>query len=108
MRPVLHGDVTAAARALLMVPDAAREALCRRMIEEADFADRYARRMGRPHRDWGNGTLMAAARARPLADEPPLVEERYCRCLETVFRLLLEWRTARRMKVARERLGEGA
>lgn len=108
MRPVLHGDVTAAARALLLVPEAAREALCRRMIEEADFADRYARRIGRPHRDWGNGTLMAAARARPLAEEPPLGEERYCRCLETVFRLLLEWRVARRGSVARAGRGEGA
>ncbi len=96
MRPVLHGDVTAAARALLLVAPEAREALCRRMIEEADFADRYAKRLGRPHRLWGNGTLMAAARARPLADEPGLGEERYCRCLETVFRLLLEWRLTRR------------
>lgn len=108
MRPVLHGDVTAAARALLMVPAEAREALCRRMIEEADFADRYAQRMGRPHRDWGNGTLMAAARARPLADEPALGEERYCRCLETVFRLLLEWREARRGRAVRVGVGEGA
>lgn len=96
MRSVLHGDVTAAARALLMVPAAARETLCRRMIQEADFADRYAKRLGRPHRDWGNGTLMAAARARPLADEPSLGEERYCQCLEMVFRELLEWRAARR------------
>lgn len=96
MRPVLHGDVTAAARALLLVPEGARETLCRRMIEEADFADRYAKRLGRPHRHWGNGTLMAAARARPLADEPSLGEERYCACLELVFRALLEWRAARR------------
>lgn len=96
MRPILHGDVTAAARALLLVPETAREALCRRMIEEADFADRYAKRLGRPHRLWGNGTLMAAARARPLAEEPALGEERYCRCLELVFRQLLAWRAARR------------
>ncbi|MCJ7873735.1 hypothetical protein Q4577_13335 [Marinovum sp. 2_MG-2023] len=96
MRPVLHGDVTAAARAMLMVPAEAREGLCRRMIEEADFADRYAKRLGRAHRDWGNGTLMAAARVRPLAAEPPLGEDAYCRCLETVFHLLLEWRSTRR------------
>lgn len=100
MRPVGHGDVTAAARAMLCVPPVAREALCKRMIQEADFADRYAKRMGRPHRDWGNGTLMAAARARPLADEPHLGEERYCRCLETVFRLLLEWRVSRKRRAA--------
>ena len=96
MRPVLHGDVTAAARALLMVPVAARETLCQRMIEEADFADRYAKRLGHPHRVWGNGTLMAAARARPLAEEPALGEESYCRCLEMVFHTLLAWRAARR------------
>ncbi|WP_323764909.1 hypothetical protein [Marinovum sp.] len=101
MRPVLHGDVTAAARALLMVPESAREALCHRMIEEADFADRYAKRLGRPHRLWGNGTLMAAARARPLADEPALGEARYCRCLEQVFRALLDWRAARQTAARR-------
>lgn len=96
MRQVFHSDVTAAARAMLQVPRAGREALCRRMIQEADCADRYTRRMGRPHRDMGNGTLLAAARMRPLADEPHLGDEEYCRCLEMVFRLLLEWRQARR------------
>ncbi len=97
MRQVLHGDVTAAARAMLCVPKEAREALCRRMIEEADVADRYTRRIGRPHRDWGNGTLMACARMRPLANEPALGDIDYCGCLEMVFRLLLEWRLSRRV-----------
>ena len=38
MRPILHGDVSDAARALLAAPSEARERLCRRMIAEADAA----------------------------------------------------------------------
>ncbi|MBS0124254.1 hypothetical protein [Thetidibacter halocola] len=61
MRPVLHGDVIAAARAILPLPPLAREAAARRLVAQAEAADRYRKRMGRVHRDWGNGTLMGAA-----------------------------------------------
>ncbi|WP_425101189.1 hypothetical protein [Tropicibacter sp. S64] len=61
MRPVLHGDVSAAARVLLMVPACAREALARRLVTQAEAADRYRKRLGKAHPFWGNGTLMAAA-----------------------------------------------
>jgi hypothetical protein len=71
------------------------------MIEEAHIADRYTRRIGRQHRDWGNGTLMASARMRPLADEPSLGDIEYCRCLEMVFHELLEWRVSRRGRMNR-------
>lgn len=70
MRPVLPGDVSAAARALLAVPPAERLDLARRLLLEADAADRYRRRFRRAHALWGNGTLRAAALARRLAPEP--------------------------------------
>lgn len=71
MRPVLHSDVIAAARALVPLPPRARDAAARRLVAQADAADRYRKHMGHAHRVWGNGTLMAAAGpgvSRPLAD----------------------------------------
>jgi len=92
MRPVLHGDVSNAARALLHVPRALRRDLCARMMREAEAADVYARRAGRLHPFWGNGSLMSAARKRVLADEPTFDDADYCACFEMVLRGLFDFR----------------
>ncbi len=89
MRPVLHGDVSAAARALLAVPPAAREDLCARMIREAECAHVFMLRTGRPHPLWGNGSLMAAARRRVLRDEPGFDDVAYCHCFEMVLQAVV-------------------
>lgn len=89
MRPVLHGDVSNAARALLHVPRALRQDLCARMLCEAEAADIYAQRQGRLHPLWGNGSLMSAARKRVLADEPGFDDVDYCDCFEMVLRGLV-------------------
>ncbi len=95
MRPILHGDVSDAARALLASPMAGRERLCRRMIAEADAALSHVNRTGRLHPDWGNGSLMAAARTHRLAPEPGFHDLDYCRCMETVLACLIEHESAR-------------
>lgn len=85
MRPVMHGDLTAAARHLLALPDALRAPQCARLIAQADAADRYRKRFGRAHPAWGNGTLMAAARQHPLPREPRLNDPDYALCLILVL-----------------------
>lgn len=95
MRPVLHGDVSNAARALLYVPHALRRRLCDRMIMESQAADEYVRETGHIHPLWGNGSLMSAARKRMLADEPGFDDADYCACFEMVLRRLVAWRTNR-------------
>ncbi|QBF32262.1 hypothetical protein [Thalassococcus sp. S3] len=90
MRPVLHGDVTSAARVLLGTPEAQRRWMCRQMIGEAVLAERHRLRTGRMHPRWGNGSLMAAARRRVLADEPTFDDPDYCGCVETVLQCLIE------------------
>lgn len=90
MRPVLHGDVSSAARVLLCMPDADRRSACQRMILEAEAAERHMRRWRRAHPLWGNGSLMSAARKRMLADEPGFDDADYCLCFETVLRCLIE------------------
>lgn len=91
MRPVLHGDISAAARALLAAPPAERRRLCARMIAEAELADRHMCATGRLHPVLGNGSLMAAARNRVLADEPGFDDLSYCQCFEMVLHLLIRF-----------------
>jgi hypothetical protein len=86
MRTVLLSDVSAAARVLLGVPKFQRARLCARMLREADHADRYLRKQGKLHPKWGNGTLLAVARTRPLSSEPSFDDVDYCSCFELVLR----------------------
>lgn len=95
MRPLLPGDLIAAARVLLAVPEAERPVAIRRMIAEAEIADRYRKRLGRGHRLYGNGSLMAAAMRRQLLPEPFLGDPDYLDCLATVIRALSERHGAR-------------
>ncbi len=95
MRPVLHGDVVAAARVLLRVPEAGRRALMRQLLEQASVADRFRKRLGRGHPVWGNGSLMAVAMGRPMMREPFLDDPDYCRCLVVVLKTLILWRSER-------------
>ncbi len=67
MRKVLLCDLTAAAQILALRPASDRAALLDSLIDQAHAADRYARRFGRLHPVWGNGSLMARA----LAEWPP-------------------------------------
>lgn len=92
MRPILHGDVSTAARALLAVAPGQRADLCRCLIGEAEAADGHMRRTGRLHPLWGNGSLMSAARRRFLADEPGFDDQGYCQCFEIVLRALVAHR----------------
>lgn len=92
MRPVLHGDVTAAARALLPLPEEVRPAALRGMLARAGAADAYRKRFGRGHPDWGNGSLMAVALRGVAGPEPFLDAPDYCRCLALVFEELVRWR----------------
>ncbi|WP_438826413.1 DUF7742 family protein [Ruegeria atlantica] len=91
MRPVLHGDISAAARALLAAPPTERDRLCSRMIEEAELADKHVSQTGKLHPIFGNGSLMATARTRMLVDEPNFDDLQYCQCYEMVMRHLIRF-----------------
>ncbi|PWE30658.1 hypothetical protein DDZ14_14590 [Maritimibacter sp. 55A14] len=96
MRPVLHGDVVTAARALLAAPPLLRGMLAERLVAEACWADIWRKRLRRAHPTWGDGTLEAAARRRALAREPFLNDADYCACMMLVFEALLARRRAGR------------
>ncbi len=90
MRPLAPADLTVAARALIALPEAARAQTARRLVAEAEAADRYRRRTGRWHPLWGDGTLEAAARSRPLAPPPAWGERAHLSCLALVLEALLD------------------
>lgn len=95
MRPVLHGDVSAAARALVAAPQSDRDRLCERMILEAELADKHVGQTGHLHPLFGNGSLMSTARTRRLADEPSFDNLQYCQCFEQVLSHLIRFQANR-------------
>lgn len=96
MRPVLHGDVSCAARALLGVAVPHRKAACARLINGAQIADEQCLETGRIHAEWGNGSLIAAARRYKLPPEPTFDDDDYCACVAIVLHTLIEWRVSQR------------
>ncbi|SMX42001.1 DUF7742 family protein [Actibacterium lipolyticum] len=93
MRPVLHGDVVAAARVLLATPASKRSFIMAEMLSRASAADAYRKRFGRAHFRWGNGSLMAVAYGYEMRPEPFLDDADYCSCLAQVFDALKTWRS---------------
>ncbi|KII18237.1 hypothetical protein [Phaeobacter sp. S60] len=84
-RPILPGDITSTARALLAVAPAQRRALCERIFAGAGHALRHTRRTRRLCPDWGDGSLSAAARKFTLADEPFYDAAPYLACTRLVL-----------------------
>ena len=65
MRRIMLADVAATAQLLARWPAAERPAQLDRLLSQAQAADRFSRRFGRPHAQWGNGSLLARALAEP-------------------------------------------
>ncbi|RBW44337.1 hypothetical protein DS901_07990 [Loktanella sp. D2R18] len=59
MRPVQLADLETAARVVAASP--ARQAMIAKLCAQADQADAYRIAQGKPHPQFGNGTLMSAA-----------------------------------------------
>lgn len=85
MRRVMHGDLVAAARSLLTSPPADRPCAIGALLDRAQAADLYRRRLGRAHPRWGDGSLRAAAWRPDLPPEPPLSDRDYLECLIAVL-----------------------
>jgi hypothetical protein len=85
MRPLLLGDVVAAARSLKRIRPDGRAQFLARLIAEASAAERHRRKTGCSHPDYGDGSLMAAALAHGGVREPSLEDADYCLCLALVL-----------------------
>ena len=60
MRPIYLSDLEAVTRALCDVPPHKQAALADTIIHRASVADRYRKRLGRNHPQFGSGTLTSA------------------------------------------------
>ena len=89
MRPVLHGDVVAAARVLYPLSARWRGPELARLMQRAGWADAFRKSSGRAHPLWGDGSLMTAALACAPPPEPMLDDVEYCSCLAMVFEALV-------------------
>lgn len=83
--PVLPGDISAVARALLSVPPAARDALCGKIFDGAQKARVFVNTHRVLHPAWGDGTLNSAARRFALADEPGFEDPDYVSATQMVL-----------------------
>ena len=93
MRTILLGDITAAVRALLSVPQTSRSGLLTAMIKQADAAHDYHKRFRKPHPFWGNGSLMARANTEPQAAERFASDVDYLSVLQMVIAAIIVRKT---------------
>ena len=95
MREIVHGDVVAAACALLAVTPEGWEARIAGYLIRADAADRYRRRIGRAHPRWGNGSLMGAVLCEAgIWPEPRLSDPVYAEAMVAVLMALIRRKQA--------------
>lgn len=104
MRPVLAGDVFALAQLLRTKRVSNRSGFCRQILSEADHADKYRKRLGRLHGDWGNGSLMGRALTEKKVDRRCCADfqsEEFCANLSIVLEELAAFREYKRSKSGR-------
>lgn len=94
MRAVLHQDLTALARAMVLVPSGTRTRFARRIILMADAADRHRRSTGRAHPAFGDGTLSGALLRQPKGADTRLDDIRYSECLMDALSEIVRFRAA--------------
>lgn len=92
MRRCLIGDILVAASALTPAGLPQMQISGARLIAQADAAHRYAKRHGRPHPRWGNGSLMARAMAEPVVQQPNFSCATYLVALGVITMALSDFR----------------
>jgi hypothetical protein len=85
MRPVQLADLDMAARVLVLVETGDRSRLAAEMCTKAHVADKYRKRIGRPHPEFGVGSLMAAAASYDKCSRPDACTIAYLECLQVVI-----------------------
>lgn len=88
MRPISIVDIEVAARVLLCVPPNGHADLMAELLQRADIADRYRKRLGRRHPVFGSGTLMSAAQNYPQSGRPAFIRKEMLQALSSVINAL--------------------
>jgi hypothetical protein len=88
MRPLHLADVEIAARVLALVDPDDRVRVMQNMITKAEMADAYRQLHGRPHPQFGTGTLMSSATRWAAAPRPAALDPDALHALNVVTRTL--------------------
>ncbi len=89
MRAVLHQDVVTLARVMLGVDQSQRMVFCDKIFDKAHAADKYRKRFGRYHVQYGAGSLASACHGEKRENEPFLSNRDYAQCLKVIFERVL-------------------
>jgi hypothetical protein len=92
MRQIMIGDVIGVARIAHRLPHGQRAAAIAMLLHRAHSADKAVKRTGRPHRRWGNGSLLAAS-ASTGTPEPFCSEPEYLEALIETLSQILHWKS---------------
>ncbi len=89
MRPVSFADLEVAIRVLLDADQGQRTSLAQCLIERAHLADQYRQTRGRPHPEFGTGTLMSAAQKFKKQPRPAVLAADELKTTVTIVNALL-------------------
>ena len=89
MRAVHLSDLNMAARTLLAVPQRGRRKLVQSLIHNAHVADKYRKKTGRAHPQYGDGSLCAVCQPMTKVAMPDRCDPRYLDSLGIVIEGLL-------------------
>lgn len=94
MRPILPPDVDLWARVVLRVPRVDRVGAVRQTLDHADIADRWRKRLGRAHPEFGDGSVLwLLSRSDPVQQR--FCDAEYCEALAVVAGAIQDWRKGR-------------
>lgn len=94
MRAVLHQDLVALARCLMLLPESRQRGFARRKILLAHKADEQRLILGRSDPKLGDGTLSSAVNGCPKGGETPLDRAPYGKAFAVALAEVLRFREA--------------
>ena len=100
MRTVLIADILTVARVLAALSPPERPTCLATLIDRAHVAHKISKRLGRPDRRWGDGSLTSAAQGLPRRREPLGLDAEYMASLALVTSTLA-WRARRQQRLRR-------
>ncbi|WP_458790291.1 DUF7742 family protein [Yoonia sp. MH D7] len=83
-------DLNLGARTLLCARETDRAKFIKTLLEQAHTADKYRKRMGKAHPEFGNGTLSDACGRYGRLPMPDRCDPQYLRCLGDVIKGILD------------------
>ena len=93
MRAARLDEVLRAAGCLKTLPDASQPGQAAQWITDCHFADKYRKRLGKNHAEWGNGSLLARVGPTCILGQTDLGDPDYLQAVITILSALLAWQT---------------